>query len=291
MQKISFICFFTVLLFSVSAQESIHGTFKDTRVINAHSVETLGKGKLDVRIGHRFGDMFGANGGWPTFYGLETAADVMIGAEYGVTDRIQIGLNRTKAAGDLKRLVNGLFKIKLVGQNADGKGISLVFVQVGSVSTMEKGDNVTAINYFDKFTHRMAFSTQLIAGKKFSDNFSLQLTPAYTHRNVVVYDDTNGIFSLGLASRIQMTKVIGLILDVTVPLNGNQSPFTNTDSETEYFPILGVGFEFDTGGHVFQLNFTNSMGISSTDYIPNTTSNWLDGGFRMGFTISRVFNL
>ena len=69
---------------SISAQrERVYRTFKDTRVVNVHSVETLPKGKLDVRISHRFGDMFGDNGGWATFYGLETAEDVAIGAEYG----------------------------------------------------------------------------------------------------------------------------------------------------------------------------------------------------------------
>ena len=60
-------------LTSVSAQD-YHQIFKDTRVINSQSVETLRKGILDFRIGHRFGDV---KGKWPTLWGLENAADVI----------------------------------------------------------------------------------------------------------------------------------------------------------------------------------------------------------------------
>ena len=67
-------------------QEGVSQTFKDSRVINTHSVETLPKRKLDVRIFHRFGDLAGDNGGFQTFYGLENASDVVIGLEYGITN-------------------------------------------------------------------------------------------------------------------------------------------------------------------------------------------------------------
>src|SRR6056297_1020473 len=73
-------------------------TFADTRVISTHSTEMLPHRKLDFRVGHRFGDLAGAEGGWATFYGLENAADVAIGFDYGLTDRINIGLHRTKGA-------------------------------------------------------------------------------------------------------------------------------------------------------------------------------------------------
>ena len=68
---------------AVSTNGQTFQTFKDTRVINTHSTEVLGKGRMDIRIGHRFGDMFGDRGGWETFYGLESARDVIFGAEYG----------------------------------------------------------------------------------------------------------------------------------------------------------------------------------------------------------------
>ena len=58
-----------------------------------------------------------------------------------------------------------------------------------------------------------------------------------------------------------------------------------------HFP-LGFGLEWETGGgHVFQMNFTNATGLVETDYIPYTTTSWLDGEYRFGFTIARKFRL
>ncbi|RMD71745.1 MAG: hypothetical protein D6818_07480, partial [Bacteroidetes bacterium] len=123
--------------------------------------------------------------------------------------------------------------------------------------------------------------------------FALQLTASAVHRNLVAHYDDNTTFAAGLATRIQLTKVLALIADLQVPLNGNQSPFTadkHPDAPDYHLP-LGIGLEIETGGHVFQVNLTNSAGIMETDFLPETTQSWAEGQFRLGFTISRLFNL
>jgi hypothetical protein len=268
-------------------------TFKDTWVINSYSVETLPQRKLDIRIGHRFGDMFGDRGGWATLYGLENAADILIGAEYGVTDNFTLGLSRSKGAADRRQLVNGLVKYRVIQQQIDGAPVSLGAAVVTSMSTMPQQENTQGVASFPKFIHRFAFSGQVLLARKFSDGFSLQIMPGYTHRNLVVDGDVNGLFTVGMATRIQLTKVFGLILEGYLPLNGAQSPFSDAEPAlgVDYQIPLGIGLEIDTGGHVFQVNFTNAQGIIATDFLPNTQSNWGDGEFRLGFTISRLFNL
>ena len=285
-----------LLLFAGSAfsqnENQVYGTFKDTRVINSHSTETLPHRKLDVRIAHRFGDMFGAQGGWPSLYGLENAADIMIGAEYGFSNRFTAGVNRTKGAGDRRQLVNGLLKYAIIQQEEEGTPFSMTGLVVSSLSTMAQQENTTGVASFPKFIHRFSFSGQLLFARKFSDGFSLQIMPGYTHRNLVEDEDVNGIFTVGLASRIQLSKVFGLILEGYLPLNGPQSPFEESGPTlSEYYIPFGFGLEIDTGGHIFQVNLTNARGLVLTDFIPNTTSNWGDGQFRLGFTISRMFNL
>lgn len=52
---------------------------------------------------------------------------------------------------------------------------------------------------------------------------------------------------------------------------------------------LGIGFDLETGGHVFQFHFTNQFGMNEVQYIPYTKSDWLKGNIRLGFNISRVF--
>ncbi len=276
------------------AQDMVFQTFKDRRVINVHSVETLPKRKLDVRISHRFGDVAGPNGGFKTVFGLENATDVLLGAEYGFTDNFTVGIFRTKGAGSLpdgrpglRQILNGVYKIRLLRQTSDGSTpLTLTAVGVTSLSTAEKLEGAAeAIQSFPKFAHRMAHHIQLMGARKFSDGFSVQLNAGYTYRNLVPSGDENGLFSLGGATRIQLSKVVGIIADLTVPFSENRT------TENGFYPALGIGFEFETGGHVFQVNFTNARAIVETDFIPYTTSDWGDGEFRLGFTVSRLFNL
>lgn len=266
---------FTTLSFS---QDFVRRTFKDTRIINTQSVETLQKRKMDLRIGHRFGNL---KGGWPSFYGLESAQDIAIGVDYGITDDLNVGVHRTKGAGPLTQLVNTFVKYRLLKQSDNGAPISVTALGLGTLSTQQKDESSEFIlNNFRKFSHRFILGSQLLIARKFSDKFSIQITPSYIHRNVVAFDEQNGTFSFGGALRYQLTKVLGLIVDTTVPLG-------DTDAKA----AIGVGFEIDTGGHVFQINFTNARGISETDYIPNNQATWGNGDVRLGFTISRIFNL
>lgn len=285
-RKVLSILFFVCTLTFLDGQDLIYETFKDRRVINNHSVETLPKRKLDVRIGHRFGNLLGETGGWPTFYGLENSTDILTGFEYGITDAIDIGLNRTKGSTELRQNINALLKAKLMAQNTLNNPITVTVMGMTSFSTMSKSQAEGVISSFPKDAHRFSFHTQLMLARKFSSAFSLQIHGGWTYRNLVYQADQNDLVSAGFSSRIQITRVMGLILDATYPFSALRT------TENDYYPALGVGFEFETGGgHVFQINLTNATGMSETDFVPYTRSNWMEGEFRIGFTISRLFNL
>ncbi|MEM6965741.1 MAG: DUF5777 family beta-barrel protein [Bacteroidota bacterium] len=278
----------SLLLSSLNSygQENVYQTFKDTRVINSHTVETVPERKLDFRIGHRFGE---TNGGWNTLWGLENATDVLFGFELGISDDLTLGISRTKGSGELRALVNPSVKYRIIRQKTEGGSpVSLTLMGVGSISTMKSVDSDGSLANFGKFAHRISYTAQALIARKFSDRFSLQIMPGYTHRNRVNFNDVNGIFSLGAATRIQINKVFGIIADFTMPFADRP---TESDGSRRYFAPLGIGLEIETGGHVFQINFTNTSGIIENDYIPYTTSNWGDNEFRLGFTISRLFNL
>ncbi len=285
-----FFTLFLILVFSsVYSQDKsdiVYRTFKDSRVISVHSAETLPARKMDFRVSHRFGDLAGSNGGWETFYGLENATDILIGFDYGATDRLTIGISRSKGAGPIRRLVNGFIKYKLIGQGIEG-GSPITFTLLGgaSMSTAKRIDDTELLSSFPKTAHRLVYNIQGLIARRFSERFSMQISPGYIHRNYVPQNDENGLFSLGVAARLQITKVFGLIADTTIPFSS-----LRTTDQGYYLP-LGFGLEVDTGGHVFQINLTNTTGLEATDYIPNTRSNWADGQFRLGFTISRLFNL
>lgn len=286
MRNILLILAFVLSTFVTDGQDLIYETFKDRRVINNHSVETLPKRKLDIRIGHRFGDLIGAAGGWETFYGLENSSDILTGFEYGITDAIDVGAFRTKGSSELRQNVNALLKAKLMAQNTRNNPLTVTVMGMTSYSTMPKSQAEGVISSFPKQAHRMSFHAQLMLARKFSPGFSLQIHGGWTYRNLVYEDDLNDLVSAGVSARIQITRVMGLILDGTYPFSGLRT------AENDYYPALGVGFEFETGGgHVFQINLTNATGMSETDFVPYTRSNWSQGEFRLGFTISRIFNL
>ena len=274
------ICF---CLRSLHAQD-ISRTFQDTRIINSHSVETVAKYRLDLRIGHRFGDLAGQLGGWKTFYGLEDASDILIGFEYGITDKATIGFGRTKGSGPLRQLLHGSAKYRILVQN-DVTPVSVTALGMASFTTMSRSNDEKAMNYFPTYKHRLSYHGEVMIARRFSDKFSVQANAGWTHRNIVAFGDQNDIWSVGLASRLKVTRSLALLIDATYPISNLRK------AENGYYLPLGVGIEVETGGHVFQINLTNATGIAETDYIPYTRSSWRKGEFRLGFTISRLFKI
>ena len=279
--------FFTCLTLGLFAQEVVYQSFKDTRIVNTHSIETLKAGMIDFRVGHRFGDIAGESGGWKTLYGLENAADVAIGFDYGLTDEWMVGINRAKGAGPLRQNVNTFTKFRLMQQEEGGnKPFSITVLAAGTVSTQAKTTTQGSLSSFDKGAHRLSYHLQVLFAKKFSPYFSIQGGGGWTYRNIVPFNDVNDLVSISLSSRINFTKALGVVLDFNYPISELRT------IENGYYPIVGIGLEWETGGgHVFLINLTNAEGINETDYLPYTRTNWLDGEYRLGFTIARLFKL
>ncbi|MBL4651056.1 MAG: hypothetical protein JKY03_15110, partial [Aureispira sp.] len=248
------------------------------------------------RVSHRFGDIFGVNASgkwdfenlWANFLGFESAADVGFGVEYGITNNFMVGVHRTKGSSVLRSLMHLNAKYKFLSQTKDNSmPISMAAAGILTISTMPPSKDVNSLaNFPGGFGHRMIYSLQLLAGRKFGDVFSLQISPGIVWRNLVAFNDNNLLVNMGISAKVQVNKVLGIIIDSNIPFD----KLRLTPGSGFHIPI-GIGFEFDTGGHIFQINLTNSAGIEPTDYIPNTNLNWADGQFRIGFTISRGFRM
>jgi hypothetical protein len=253
--------------------------FKSTRVINGHSVENTAHGVLDFRIGHRFGFV---NGGLGEFFGLD-GATVRLGLDYGVTDRLVVGIGRSS----FQKTLDGFVKYKLMRQCDKGceTPFTLALVAASSMTTLQ----TSALPWYDPtrqdyFSHRMGYSFQLIIGRKFSESFTLQLNPGVVHRNLVAtIDDPNDVFHISGAGRLKLSKRVALNAEYFYVLPGQlPEPYRNS---------LSLGFDIETGGHVFQLHFTNSTAMFERGFITETTGDWGNGDIHFGFNISRVFTL
>ena len=95
----------------------VFATFKTTRIVNGHSIETVGKNGLDFRITHHFGDVSGQAGGVHTLYGFDQASDIRLAFEYGISDRLTAGIGRSKVG----EMLDGYLKYRLLGQTTDNK--------------------------------------------------------------------------------------------------------------------------------------------------------------------------
>lgn len=267
-------------------------TFHDTRLVNLSAVEVVEKGKLEIRLSQRFGEMLDLKNAGETFLGLETLSDLMLGVEYGAMENLSIGLSRSKGGGTMadgtpgmRQLLNGSAKYRLVRQaESGGAPVTVALAGVASLSTEKKVEGETnAINSYPKFNHRLAYHGQILVARKFSDRISAQASGGYTHRNLVPENDDQGIFSAGIGARVQATKWLGIVADATFPIAESRT------TDNGYYPIYGLGLEFKTGCNTFQLNLTNATGIAETDFIPYNSGQWDKGAFRLGFSLSRSF--
>ncbi len=271
----------------VNAQEKVYETFASTRVLNNHSIEMLPARSLEFIVSHKFGDLAGDFGGAETFFGLDNLADVRIAFEYGVLDDLDIGLGRNKGVGSTTQVMDGYAKYNFLDQKTSGMPVSMTFVSSMAFSYRAADTDSTSITSYPTFAHRFIFTNQLLISRKFHERFSLQLSAGYNHRNYVLHNDNNGVVFAGASGRIRFTKSIGLLFEYNHVLNRPQS-YTNLNETQNH---LAFGIELLTGGHAFVLTFANSRAMNENLFLTGTTSNWLDGQFRFGFSINRRFKL
>jgi hypothetical protein len=288
------------MLDSTNAQkthEPVIATFKTSKIINSQSIETVKAGTMDFRVTHRFGNIgTAAGGGGHTLYGFDNSTDIRISFDFGITDKLTLGVGRSKA----NELVDGLVKYKFLSQTTDNHiPISAAFYGDMSYNPQDSKQFYNGVVHTSDFhendLHRFSYTAQLLVARKFGSRLSVQLTPTFQHRNFVLAninpdnaaEETNDLISIGGGFRLKLTKRISIIADYFYTL----SPYRTKNPVTPYYNPLAVGIEIETGGHVFHLNFTNASGIIENNFIPNTTDSWLKGGYKFGFNISRVFNL
>ena len=255
-------------------------TFKSTRVINGHSVETMAKKHLDFRIAHRFGTL--GNGAYE-LWGLDNAT-MRISLEYGLTDRLMVGVSRSS----LQKTYDYLVKYKLVRQTTEkGSPVSITAIALADAITLESSPSFQ----FYRNIERFSYVGQLLIARKMNENLSLQLSPTLLHRNSVEdLGEANTWAVLGVSGRMKLTKRTSINGEYfyRVPLeNGRIGVISPTSL---YRNSLSIGFDIETGGHVFQLHFTNSVGMVERQFLVQTDGRWLKGDVHYGFNISRTFS-
>ena len=251
-----------------SKPEKVYQTFKGTRVVNGQSVEVKGKGELEFIIGHRFGRI---NSGAYNFFGWDDAY-IRFGLEYGITSKLGVGIGRSSH----NKIYDSYLKYQIVRQSLGG-GSPVTITTLGS----------TGVQTIDKtldFQSKVYYSAQALIARKFSSNFSLQLSPTFVHANQLdQLKENNSQFAVGLSGRYKITK--------SVSLNGEYFYRADPVSIGPYYDAIGLGIDIETGGHVFQLIFSNTQGMVDRTFIGQTEGEFFKGDIHFGFNITRTFQL
>jgi hypothetical protein len=256
--------------------------FKSTRVVMVQSTETVKKNNLNFLVLHRFGDIGGAEGGGETLWGLDNSSDIYIGFEYGLTDNLDIDFGRSK----FNQMIDLALKYAILHQKEDDSS-PLAITVVGKTGFRPYKDES---GIFDPYTNRFSYSLQGMLARRFAPWFSFQLTPTLIRNNSPIpflEGSEKNFFALGAAARVRVTRRMSILLDYSHPF----SSFRENSVDPKFYDPLGIGLEIETGGHVFTINFTNAKAINEINYLSDTESSWGKGQFRLGFTISRMFDL
>jgi hypothetical protein len=259
-------------------KEFVTATFKTTRLINFHTVEVLSKRSLDFRISHRFGDF---NSGAYNAWGVDGGANIRLALEYCHGSRLMFGVGRTSG----KKIADGFLKYRLLKQTTKGGGMPISLTLFTSVyHTFMQNVIIDGENKYQSIPDRLSYCHQIMIGRKFNSRFSFQLTGAMVHVNLVdKISDKNDCFIIGGVTRFKFAKRQAITVEYGYRLNKY--------SKEKYYDSFGIGYDLETGGHVFQVHLTNSFGLTEDQYFMYTNTSWENWGIRLGFNISRVFSL
>lgn len=276
----------------------IIATFKSPQIINGQSNETVHQHDLLFVVAHRFGDVAGTNGGIKNFYGLDNSSDILIAFDYGISDKLSVGIGRAKGAPNgtsthQKQLFYLNMKYRLLQQTEDNYiPVSVTVFGNGAASGMKRLELATSDADFQNFSDRLSYTAQLIVTRKFSNKLSLALLPTYVRRNYVPFMDMNNMLALGIGGRMKISSRMAVIADYFLSFRSqNSKDYFLQQKDFHFYNPLGLGLEIETGGHVFNVIFTNSTAILENQFIPSTSTTWTKGEYRWGFSISRTFSL
>lgn len=253
---------------TVLAGQKVASAFKGLKIVNIESTKLAGEGDLYFIVAHRFGSV---KDGFEGFFGLDNAV-TQLKFVYGLSNWITISGARSEQAYDfstkylLMSQIKNKFPFTIAGFNSIG------------FNNVLKKSNYPKM----KFNNRLIYVNQLLVSRKFSDRLSLELAPTYFHENFVIDDNQNNSqFALGMGGRYKFSKRWSVNVDYAAHLNRiSGTPFKNP---------LSIGVDIETGGHIFQMHFSNSQGIHESGFLGNTTGNWEKGNIFFGFNLLRVF--
>jgi len=258
------------------APQEVIATFKSGKIINLHTNEHVAVGNLELRISHRFGRL---DGGAYELWGLDEST-IRIGLDYGLSDRLAVGVGRNS----YKKIYDGFVNFSIASQKKEGFPISITGISSIAINSSRFVDP----NRDNYFRSRLSYVHQVVFARKFTSRLSLELVPSWVHFNLVSsLSDQSDIPVLAAGGRMKVSKRVSINAEYGYRIQLNDDAANIND----FYDSFSVGVDIETGGHVFQLQFTNSLPMFEMGFLTQTNDQWSEGGIHFGFNITREFVL
>lgn len=266
---------------TVKTDRKVESAFKSLKIINLESTKLAGKGDLYLVVAHRFDYI---NNGFDDFFGIDNA-NTQIKFVYGLKDWLTVHIARS----GFQETIDSAIKYRLISQEKDGFPFEIVGFNSIAINAEMKEQNYPNM----QFANRLSYVTQILISRKFSKKISLQIAPTYFHENTLkdILDENNTVispnpqnnsqFAIGIGGRYKFAKRWSVNMDYVANLN--------RASQSIYVNPLSIGVDLETGGHIFQMHFTNSRAMHEAGYLGQTSGEWSKGEIAFGFNLVRVF--
>lgn len=269
--------------FVFAQDEPVMFTFRTTHLINAQTVEMCPVGGPEFNIRHRFGIIGPDSTAYQQFLGLDLPANIRLGFAFPITDRLSVGIGRTK----MRKYIDTEVKFRLF-QQTENNSMPVTVVLYGNCGIRGErfprlsansfyGDSITPFEY--RFEHRLAYNTEVIVARKFNDKLSLQLAGSFVYKNLVSPGEEHGTTSIIFSGAYATGMSSSLIFEYAYRFNNRP--------EGNAYP-LAIGWEFGTVGHVFQLFVCSTNEIPEQEVYTINSNNYFKGKLAIGFNIKRI---
>lgn len=255
-------------------------TFPASRHIILNTTEPLASGEFYYSIMHAFGTV---ENGITDFWGLDQGANIQFRLEYGFHDRFSVFAARSS----MDKIYDIGFRFLYLQQmTGGGAPVSASVVVTAGLMT----EDYSFLNQSYRFTERNQLSVSLPVSRKINDRVSVLGVPmaavfSFTNPLLRIDDprETDELFAgMGFGSRYKFTRRTSLTVQYV-------SAYQFETEETRH--QAAIGLDMETGGHVFQIFFTNSRALNDAYLLGGSTGNIAERAFRFGFNINRSFQM
>ena len=244
--------------------------FKGLKVINFESTKLVANKGFSFIVSHRFGTV---KDGFQNLFGLDQAV-THLNFVYGISENVNISASRSSN----QKIYELGSKIRMIKQRKGENPFNIVVYSSVLANTGLDKDNLPKLD----FKHRLSYVAQLLVSRKINSKLSFILSPTFFHDNYISDDyQNNSQYGIGFGGRYKIGKRWSLNTEYGVHLNrSNNSLYNNPFS---------IGVDLETGGHVFQLHFTNSQSMNTNGVFGTSTGDWTEGDVYFGFNLARSF--